>query len=137
LKKNLGNRGKVGYVTVHNPVLRFYKKEEYIMDTEKYKDKRFSVLGDSISTLQGYSEPKNAEFYDALRMRKAGLHGVEDTWWGQVIARLGGKLLVNNSISGSTVCRRPTHTIPSYACSDERTSALHTEKGTNCIYRVF
>ena len=89
-----------------------------------YQNKYFSILGDSISTLDGYSQPKNAVFYDMLSKVYSGVYGFSDTWWGQVIERLGGKLLVNHSWSGSTVCRHPGYEIPSYGCSDERTSAL-------------
>ena len=89
-----------------------------------YKGKYFSVLGDSISTLEGYSEPKGAEFYNLTRKLITGVVTKRDTWWGQVIERLGGELLANNSFSGSTVCRSKLSEIESYACSDERTSAL-------------
>jgi lysophospholipase L1-like esterase len=90
-----------------------------------YKNKLFSVLGDSISTLEGYSEPEYAAFYDTTHKLISGVLMPRDTWWGQVIEHLGGKLLVNNSFSGSTVCRHPLYEIQSYACSDERTSSLH------------
>ena len=68
-----------------------------------YKEKKFSILGDSISTLQGYSEPDYAAFYDTAHKLKSGVLTPSDTWWGIVIERLDGELLVNNSISGSTV----------------------------------
>lgn len=86
--------------------------------------KRFSVLGDSISTLFGYSQPPEAAYYTYDRCRETGVFDMADTWWGQVIAALGGELLVNNSFAGSTVSRLPIHEIPSYGCSDERTAAL-------------
>lgn len=92
--------------------------------TNYYKNKFFSILGDSVSTLEGYSEPEFAAFYDTAHKLAADVLTPLDTWWGQVIDRLGGELLVNNSFSGSTVCRHSSHEIPSYACSDERTSAL-------------
>ena len=92
--------------------------------TNYYKNKFFSILGDSVSTLEGYSEPEFAAFYDTAQKLATDVLTPLDTWWGQVIDRLGGELLVNNSFSGSTVCRHPRHEIPSYACSDERTSAL-------------
>ena len=82
------------------------------------------MLGDSISTLDGYSEPDGASFYVGDTKFKAEVFQPEDTWWGMLIDALGGELLVNNSISGSTVCNRPGYSYPSYGCSDERTSAL-------------
>ena len=89
-----------------------------------YANKYFSILGDSISTLEGYSEPRNAAFYDTEKKLASGVFAPSYTWWGKVIDRLGGTLLVNNSFSGSTVCWRPAFEIASYACSDKRTSAL-------------
>lgn len=92
---------------------------------ERYKNKYFSVLGDSISTFEGYSTPKEAVFYDREHKLAASIISPTQTWWGQVIERLGGTLLVNDSWSGSTVYRNPEYQVPSYACSDERTSSLH------------
>ena len=73
------------------------------MDISKYKDKNFSILGDSISTFEGVSIPKNASYYDLGRKLSSGVTTVINTWWGCVLERLDAKLLVNNSISGSTV----------------------------------
>ena len=92
--------------------------------TDRYQNKLFSILGDSMSTFGGYSEPGDAIFYDTARKYQAGLLSWEDTWWGQVIARLGGTLLVNNSISGSMVSKHRLCEVPTYGCSDERTSGL-------------
>ncbi len=89
-----------------------------------YKNKYFSILGDSISTFEGISDPKEAVYYDTSRKLASGIVTVLDTWWGQVVERLGGKLLVNNSWSGSTVCWNPQYQVPSYGCSDERTASL-------------
>lgn len=89
-----------------------------------YRGKYFSVLGDSISTLGGYSEPGDAVYYDSVRKLKAKVFAPEDTWWGKVIDHLGGTLLVNHSVSGSLATKHPECMIPSHGCSDERTSAL-------------
>lgn len=91
---------------------------------DSYKNKLFSVFGDSISTLDGYSEPDDAVFYDGLRRLEANILSPDDTWWGQVIRQLGGELLVNNSFSGSMVTKHRNCMFPSYGCSDERTAAL-------------
>lgn len=91
---------------------------------DRYQNKYFSILGDSMSTLEGYSQPRHAAFYDTARKYESGVLRPADTWWGMVIDRLGGRLLVNNSISGSMVCKRSADQSPSYGCSDERTSAL-------------
>jgi len=95
-----------------------------MMSATDFSGKFFSVLGDSVSTFAGYSQPEEAVFYDWSRKREAGIFSPEDTWWGQAIQALGGQLLVNHSISGSTVCRLPEYEIQSYGCSDSRTAAL-------------
>ena len=94
------------------------------MMTDGYKDKYFSILGDSISTLAGYNPPECGVFYDWQNKRLADILAPEDTWWGKVLEELGGKLLVNHSWAGSTVCKLPGHEIESYGCSDARTGAL-------------
>lgn len=104
---------------------------------KRYENKLFSLLGDSISTLAGYSEPGDAAYYEGIRKLEAEVYTPEDTWWGQVIEALGGELLVNNSFSGSTVCKHPDFTYPSYACSDERTSALCQDGRTPDVIMVF
>ena len=86
----------------------------------EYKNKLFSVLGDSISTFEGVSEPEFAAFYDNYNKLLGNIYSPKQTWWGIVIDTLGGELLVNNSISGSTVTWHPSYEISSYACSDER-----------------
>lgn len=102
-----------------------------------YKNKYFSILGDSISTLDGYSEPDYASFYEGINKFEADVFSPEDTWWGKVIDHLGGKLLVNNSFSGSMVAKHKSCMIPSYACSDERTSALHNRDRLPDVILVF
>ena len=62
----------------------------------------FSVLGDSISTFQGYS-PWGAEHYSPDVAAATGVATVEDTWWMQVIRALGGTFLSNLSIAGNTI----------------------------------
>ncbi len=100
------------------------EKVEAVCRKDFYKGKLFSILGDSVSTLEGYSEPKDAVFYEGFCKLQAGIFAPRDTWWGQVIEHLGGEMLVNNSISGSMVCKHRSCVIPSYGCSDERTSSL-------------
>ena len=104
---------------------------------ERYKNKYFSVLGDSISTLGGYSEPKDAAYYELYYKMESGVLTPADTWWGQVVEALGGHVLRNNSISGSTVCWHPSYEIPSYGCSDERTSALDKDGVQPDVIMVF
>lgn len=87
------------------------------MDTSKPK---ISVLGDSISTYEGYQPYGYSVYYRDDRLYDNGLKSVNDTWWMQVIGALGGELEVNGSFSGSMVAG---YSFPS-ACSDERCFAL-------------
>ena len=91
---------------------------------DDYKNKLFSILGDSISTFEGISVPKESAFYTTTVKLSSNVITANDTWWGIVIEKLGGKLLVNNSISGSTVSLDKAYEYQSYGCSDERTSVL-------------
>lgn len=94
-----------------------------------YQDKYFSILGDSISTLQGYNPEGYKVYYQGENSGKANVIKQEDTWWGKAITELGGKLLVNNSWSGSRVTKLPEqdNLFPS-ACSEERVNGLHEKR---------
>ncbi len=108
------------------------------MDKENtYQNKLFSVLGDSISTLDGYSEPNYAAFYEGRKKFETNVFSPEDTWWGQVIAHLEGFFLANNSFSGSMVHKSRYCEIESYGCSDERTSSLHKGEQMPDIIMIF
>lgn len=91
-----------------------------------YCGKRFSILGDSISTLDNYNPDGYNVFYAEENCERSGVFRMQDTWWGKVIRYFDGELLVNNSWSGSRVTKLPDKEalFPS-GCSDERTSFLH------------
>lgn len=92
----------------------------------KYAGKQFSILGDSISTLDGYNPKGYNLFYTNENCQKTGVYNMRDTWWGKVIDFFDGELLVNNSWSGSRVTKHPSRdTLFPSGCSDERTSNLH------------
>ena len=91
---------------------------------KKYEGKLFSILGDSISTLVDCSVPRDAVFYKEDKCKESKIFVPEDTWWGQVIDYLGGKLLVNDSISSSLVSKHKICQAETYGCSDARTSYL-------------
>lgn len=95
--------------------------------SRNHNNKNFSILGDSISTLEGYNPHGYNIFYDKVKQKQAGVLTWEDTWWGMVIKHFSGKLLVNNSWSGSRVAAIPgsKEIFPS-ACSEERTAGLHS-----------
>ena len=60
--------------------------------------KNVFIFGDSYSTFQGYVPNEYPVYYPNLDVER-----VEDTWWAKVIATLGGRLVQNNSYSGSTI----------------------------------
>ena len=92
----------------------------------KYFGKQFSILGDSISTLEGYNPKGYNLFYTGEACERSGVKDMKDTWWGKVIDFFGGELLVNNSWSGSRVTKLPAKdTLFPSGCSDERTDGLH------------
>ena len=59
-----------------------------------------SFLGDSITTYAGYIPDGFATYYPTPG---CDVDSVEKTWWHQVVAKTGYKLLVNNSYSGTQV----------------------------------
>lgn len=73
------------------------------------KPLRISVLGDSYSTFEGCVAPdSNLVWYftpqSQYKQQKNDVERRDQTWWAQVVDRLGAKLVVNNSFSGATVC---------------------------------
>lgn len=104
-----------------NSMFRYWQRDN------AYFGKQFSILGDSISTLQGFNPEGYKIFYAEDNGINTGVAEVSDTWWDKVIGFFGGELLVNNSWSGSRVTKwkGQEQLFPS-GCSDERTAALHT-----------
>lgn len=86
---------------------------------EKYRDKYISILGDSISTLEGYNKSPFAEFYNGGHKLLYNVHGISDTWWGMLIEHLGGKLLSNDSYLGTMVSDDPRGKIYGPPASDD------------------
>ena len=79
--------------------------EDAIIDNEySLKGKVISVLGDSISTFKGYI-PTADGFNEEHPHTYPGQNVTtwDKTWWGQVISKLGAKLGINDSWSGSRV----------------------------------
>lgn len=88
-----------------------------------------SIMGDSISTYDGYNPWGYAVYYKNDVLYDNEMTSVEDTWWKQVINAIKGNLCVNNSYSGSLVSGK-------YApagCSEERCQALHEVEKPNVI----
>ncbi len=81
---------------------------------------KVSVVGDSISTYDGYIPEGYLGYYAGCQIKDYGLTDVHDTWWMRIIDALGGELCVNNSYSGSEVSGA---NFPSSSC-EERCSSL-------------
>lgn len=89
-----------------------WDKDNYILNSDtiitamyekgdnRYVGKTFSIIGDSISTYEGYIPEGFSAFYP---YPTADVSTVHKTWWMQVINKLGGSLFVNNSYSGTCV----------------------------------
>lgn len=77
---------------------------------EKIGGKQFSILGDSISTFEGYSN--NTDYNLTIGDNwvwytgNNAIRNVNETWWMQAIHQTGIKLLVNNSFSSDEVANR-------------------------------
>ena len=88
------------------------------MEQRKY----ISILGDDRSTFEGVT-PKIGSFYSPSYASYAGFATPEGTWWMQLIHRLGGQLLVNNSFAGSHISCAGNYA----ACLPGRIRSLATE----------
>lgn len=99
--------------------------------------RQVSILGDSISTLEGCI-PKNAPvFYQGRLCEQVRIRTAADTWWGITAAHFGWEVLANDSWSGGRVTRLPdTKTLFPAACSEERTSRLHVDVVTPDVILV-
>lgn len=91
-----------------------------------YFGKQFSILGDSISTLEGFNPRGYHVYYQGTACERTGVREMQDTWWGKVIDFFGGELLVNNAWSGSRVAVQQAdgNSFPA-GCSTRRTGALY------------
>ena len=87
-----------------------------------YTGKKFSILGDSISTFKGVTTDDPNTFYGRVMMEKGGFRDVNDTWWMRVIHGLGGVFERDNAFAGS--CVADGYGLGRGMSSDERTGAL-------------
>lgn len=86
----------------------------------------FSILGDSISTFQGYIPEGYYDFFPG----NGEVKEVVDTWWQIAAGDLGLSLYVNGSSSGATVVGDSTgKENPQCACNEFRTDALTGPQG--------
>lgn len=91
-----------------DPTIKAWVKKNYVQKVESkvsvLAGKKVSILGDSISTFENYSNSTDANetignnevFYNTQM-------GVEQTWWKQAIDNANMQLVVNNSWAGANV----------------------------------
>ena len=103
--------------------------------------KTISILGDSISTFENYSNGtaadstnstirNNLAYYTEANYQGFSLSSVNDTWWMQAADITGAQILVNNSWSASMFSStRWNETIP--AAYVDRCVQLHDNTGSN------
>ena len=87
-----------------------------------YAGRKFSILGDSISTFRGITTDDPNTFYGRVMCEKGGLRDVNDTWWMRVINGLGGIFERDNAYAGS--CVADGWGLGRGMCSRERVGAL-------------
>ena len=92
-----------------------------------FAGKTVSILGDSISTFQGWIPEGYACFYPDP---DNDIKDVSQTWWMQVIQNTGMRLLVNGSWSASTVCGDSRAENSGAGCSSNRSVDLMGNTGT-------
>ena len=63
---------------------------------------RFSILGDSYSSFEGYVDPETNDPWP--HYAEIGVTDVEQMWWQQVADSMGWLINRNNSFSGSLIC---------------------------------
>ena len=91
------------------------------------KGKSISILGDSISTYQGYIPSGYACFYPETQN---DVKDVTQTWWMQVLYNTAMRLAVNGSYSASAVCGDSQAEDSSAGCSTRRINELMGTDGT-------
>ena len=84
-----------------------------------------SILGDSISTFEGWIPEGNSVFYPQNGM----VQDVSRTWWKIVLDETGFALCVNGSSSGSTCRGDSLASDPMIGCSDFRIGQLEGADG--------
>lgn len=99
---------------------------EGMEDEVTLEGRSLSILGDSISTYEGYIPERSAVFYPF----QGDVTDVSQTWWARLLEDTGMELCSNGSSSGST-CVGDSLCIdePKYGCSDYRISQLTGTEG--------
>lgn len=75
-------------------------KATYKEGNSNYQGKKIALIGDSISTYEGYIPEGYSCFYP---YPTADVNDVNQTWWMEVVNKIGAGMFINNSYSGSCV----------------------------------
>lgn len=104
------------------------------MKNKKLRNCSISILGDSYSTFVGYIPSGHISYYPDPE-KVADVLCVEDTWWYQLMQLRNMHLLINDSYSGSTVCRNVREHLPVTSAFVERMfySLSAREESLACI----
>lgn len=84
-----------------------------------------SILGDSISTFEGWIPEGNSVFYP----QNGAVKEVSQTWWKLVLDEMGLTLCTNGSSSGSACFGYSQEEDPMFGCSDYRIAQLAGDGG--------
>ena len=120
-----------GHVRVKNFNSADLKDLNKLLLNQKFKNKKFAIIGDSISTYAGWL-PSDVQYYEgnayATYYPRGDVDNVNKTWWYKMCTYMGidpFKQLNNCSWSGSKVTGSSTSTSSAYAaCSNKRISDL-------------
>ncbi len=112
--------------TVRDSGEEMTEEEEALAQSIRLEGMSLSILGDSISTFDGWIPGECTVFYP----RDGEVTDVSETWWMQLLEETGMELCSNNSSAGSTctgdsLCAEE----PSYGCSGGRISLLMGQQG--------
>jgi hypothetical protein len=71
------------------------------------------ILGDSYSTFKGYNPEGYAYWYgNEEHINETDVKSAEECWWSLLEKEVEGKIILNESHSGATVCNTERPTIP-------------------------
>lgn len=87
---------------------------------------KLSILGDSISTFEGWIPEGNSDFYP----QNGAVQDVSQTWWKIVLDEAGLTLCANGSSSGSACFGYSQEEDPMFGCSDYRIAQLAGADGS-------
>lgn len=111
-------------------VLTEYKNDDWI--SRRFANKKLSVLGDSISTYNGYTPNDWHPYYP-----QSNVDSFNKMWFSILTDNLGSMLLTSASCGGSTICGNTQDTSGLVMCSQTNINALAVNGDTPDIIIIF